>query len=288
MEVPIEFQVDEANMTKCIYNTDHAWFLYLRASGTTGCVNFWRKDKRILHLKSGSPFYFRIRPGQGEYFIAGESEFLGMKPQTAGEAWEEFGFRTGADSKDHFLGAIARVLSIQNIEDSTPIMSIVLDRCIWYPDESFVKIDTSIFPPSILGAKFYQDTELDFIPKGQFPNFNADNNIVLSFPEGGINLATHQKRERNSKLVDLVKKQRNWICDICNMLSYDRYQVQFIEAHHKVPLSVQGVSLSVAEDLVLLCPNCHTAVHRLMAMEPKHTYAETRLILLSNLSVGEA
>ena len=46
-------------MKSGIFNTDNNWLSVLRKNSIREGVNFWRKDKRTLHLPSGSPFYFK-------------------------------------------------------------------------------------------------------------------------------------------------------------------------------------------------------------------------------------
>ncbi len=53
-----------------------------------------------------------------------------------------------------------------------------------------------------------------------------------------------------------------WFCDICNLNFEEMYGEPYIEAHHKIPLKNCDHEYEVKpEDLVLLCPNCHKAVH---------------------------
>lgn len=87
----------------------------------------------------------------------------------------------------------------------------------------------------------------------------------VDYMEGGRRLAVNLLVERNSKSVSDLKKLREWICDICSLVSHKRYGVGFIEAHHKTPVHFKNFSQKVEmEDFALLCPNCHTAIHILM------------------------
>jgi hypothetical protein len=259
-------------MTKCVYNTDEAWFQFLRSTGTAGPVNFWRFDRRILHLPEGSTFYFRIR---GTYYIAGESQFRGQKRQTIREAWREFGFRNGVETYAAFLDAINRVLGVSSPNDDSEITSITLDHCIWYPDEKFCEIDAKTFPPTIMAAKFYADSELSFLPLHRLPSTSTDDDGE-GFPENQRKLVSHQGRERSSKLIKKVKAERVWVREICGLDFDKKYKQSYIEGHHKVPLSWRGKTISKPEDIALLCPNCHVAIHKYMKQADRDTYNSLR------------
>jgi hypothetical protein len=266
-------------MTKCVYNTDHLWLQFLRSTNTPGPVNFWRKDMRRLHLDEGSQFYFRIRPGGGTYYIAGEAEFQTMKSQSAKDAWNEFNYRNGLATYEEFLLAMQRVLHIAEPSGTTQIMSIVLDRCIWYADDSFVEIPVEVFPPQTLASMYFEDTDLAFLPNRERRPTSLDIVPLGSFNEGALRLASHQKRERSSRLIEQVKRERKWICEICKIDFLTQYGVKYIEAHHKVPLSQRGESISTPIDIALLCANCHSAIHKYMVAEPNEPYeAQTEVI----------
>ncbi len=85
------------------------------------------------------------------------------------------------------------------------------------------------------------------------------------FREGGRKYVTHLMVERSRSLVDFLKATSVWICDICSDDYAARYGIEYIEAHHKTPIStLTSEHIVKLEDLVLLCPNCHKAVHIIM------------------------
>ena len=62
-----------------------------------------------------------------------------------------------------------------------------------------------------------------------------------------------------------------------------RYGVSYIEAHHKVPISTFTSECAVTpEDLALLCPNCHKAVHIYMKQNDS-AYTEIKEMLQSRM-----
>jgi 5-methylcytosine-specific restriction protein A len=88
--------------------------------------------------------------------------------------------------------------------------------------------------------------------------------------DGALKLMEHcqvERRQRNRKLVAQVKAQHEAVCFACGFsfsASYGSYMDGFIEAHHSVPLSAlpsAGAVLST-DDFMLLCSNCHRAIHR--------------------------
>lgn len=89
-----------------------------------------------------------------------------------------------------------------------------------------------------------------------------ESKVGQGFMEGGRKYVTHLLSERNSQIVKLLKSTKSYVCEICKEDFNVRYGVEYIEAHHKVPVSVIAAKSTVAlEDLALLCSNCHSAVH---------------------------
>jgi 5-methylcytosine-specific restriction protein A len=97
-------------------------------------------------------------------------------------------------------------------------------------------------------------------------------------PEGAIVLTEHHRRERNRTVVRKRKEQlRNLhgqlVCEACGVTEQEtrsRYGPtlgDIFECHHLVPLAeVVGSRRPKPEDLAVLCPTCHRAVHRIFPM----------------------
>jgi 5-methylcytosine-specific restriction protein A len=93
----------------------------------------------------------------------------------------------------------------------------------------------------------------------------------IEFPEGKKQQRAHLQRERSAKLVKLVKtlfKQQHGrlYCEACEFdfeQCYGQVGVDFIEAHHLVPVHelVRG-SKTKPSDMALVCSNCHRMLHR--------------------------
>lgn len=105
---------------------------------------------------------------------------------------------------------------------------------------------------------------------------------VQHFKEGGRRYVTHLMAERSREAVKAVKQSRSWECEICGTDFQRRYGVAYIEAHHKVPISTYSSRYIVRlEDLALLCPNCHKAVHIYMK-DNDMEYQQIKHVLSNN------
>lgn len=95
-------------------------------------------------------------------------------------------------------------------------------------------------------------------------------------PAGGVDGAKKvvehrkfEKRNRNRKLIAQVKEKLGHHCLACGFSFghfYGQQMSGFIEAHHKVPITSlpdEGAMLTPdADDFMVLCSNCHRAIHR--------------------------
>ena len=108
------------------------------------------------------------------------------------------------------------------------------------------------------------------------PHSNVDEII---YSEGDKRYVTHLMVERNKDVVSALKNSTNWVCEICDLNFMELYGVPYIEAHHKIPISSYTSKYIVKQDdLALLCPNCHKAVHIHMKIKDQ-PYAVIKSIL---------
>ena len=108
----------------------------------------------------------------------------------------------------------------------------------------------------------------NFIPTLKSMDITQDD---LSFSEGRERLKKHIVRERNHQVITLAKqksleKNGTLCCEVCGFdfeKQYGTIGKNFIEGHHIKPISqmVPGEKTKV-EDIVLLCSNCHSMIHR--------------------------
>jgi 5-methylcytosine-specific restriction protein A len=88
--------------------------------------------------------------------------------------------------------------------------------------------------------------------------------------EGSVLLKEHLRRERDATLkprkIEQAKKQGIPIaCEVCGFdfsRTYGSRGRDYIECHHRTPLHVTGPVKTRAQDLALICSNCHRMIHR--------------------------
>ena len=98
-----------------------------------------------------------------------------------------------------------------------------------------------------------------------FIDYSSDD----EFPEGKEVERKHKARERNQALTkkakDLFKRKHGHLyCQICGFdfnRIYGEIGVDFIEAHHTVPVS-GGERKTKIKDIAMVCSNCHKMLHR--------------------------
>lgn len=97
--------------------------------------------------------------------------------------------------------------------------------------------------------------------------------------EGDPRLSLHIRRERDPALARakreaMCRLDGHLMCEVCGFLAHRVYpglSGDVCEIHHRLPLSeAAGTFTTRLEDLALLCPNCHRAIHQtdpLMSVE---------------------
>lgn len=92
-----------------------------------------------------------------------------------------------------------------------------------------------------------------------------------SFPEGEEKWRLHRRRERSRAVVDRAKRLalkndpmlRCQVCGFSFVEKYGEIGEDFIEAHHTKPIAdLEPGGRTKAEDIALLCANCHRMIHR--------------------------
>lgn len=108
---------------------------------------------------------------------------------------------------------------------------------------------------------------IDIEELGTWPISTTD----IQFSEGELKFSQHLVRERNSKIVKLAKQRfkeshdGRIYCEICGFDFLEKYGdigTDFIEAHHKKPVSkmVSG-DFTTINDFIMVCSNCHSMLH---------------------------
>lgn len=96
-------------------------------------------------------------------------------------------------------------------------------------------------------------------------NFNRETADDRNATEGVRRQRLHYKIERNSAIVnsaktEFIKKNGALFCEACNFSFQYSYGINYIEAHHVLPLYM-GERVTKKIDLIMLCANCHRAIH---------------------------
>ncbi|HEV8114048.1 MAG TPA: DUF3578 domain-containing protein [Planctomycetota bacterium] len=99
--------------------------------------------------------------------------------------------------------------------------------------------------------------------------------------EEGRRYRYHRRLERNSKLAREAKRIHGFVCQVCGFdfrTAYGTLGEEYIEAHHKTPLSQlaenEVVSRSPRDDFAVLCANCHRMIHRAAAPSPYDAFRD--------------
>ena len=86
------------------------------------------------------------------------------------------------------------------------------------------------------------------------------------FAEGEPVELTLTKYERDPKVRQAALKRHGRICMVCSLdfsRNYGDFAANCVEVHHLEALSGRGrKNLTKIDDVVVLCPNCHRAIHR--------------------------
>ena len=90
---------------------------------------------------------------------------------------------------------------------------------------------------------------------------NKEDYSEAEFLEGQIKERTILQRKRNQEIVKLAKQRDNYTCRVCGF----SYQKKIVEAHHLIPISNKSNEYEIKiENLITLCPNCHSLAHHLL------------------------
>lgn len=87
--------------------------------------------------------------------------------------------------------------------------------------------------------------------------------------EGRLLFRMHLVRERDARLVaekrsEVLSRTGSLACEICGFDGVKVYGegVAVFDVHHIVPLHIAGESITRLKDLIVICPNCHRAIHQ--------------------------
>lgn len=109
------------------------------------------------------------------------------------------------------------------------------------------------------------------IDKGKMKNLSSEHwGFINTFgkKEGALKkkLTEHFVRESNpfikaaAKELFRLRNAGQLKCEICNFNFNSTYGIDYVEAHHKIPLN-RGSRVTKIDDFIMLCANCHRVVH---------------------------
>lgn len=107
------------------------------------------------------------------------------------------------------------------------------------------------------------------------PNYQKRADIIFNdeveeevFEEGRLKKIFINKYERNKEARDACIRVKGTKCAICSFsfdMKYGELGKDFIHVHHLIPLSMirENYKIIPAEDMIPVCPNCHSMIHKL-------------------------
>jgi 5-methylcytosine-specific restriction protein A len=103
------------------------------------------------------------------------------------------------------------------------------------------------------------------LPKEELNYFNPDE--VVGYPEGATKQVFINRYERDPRNRAAAIKAHGYLCKVCGFdfeENYGEIGREFIVVHHVVPVSKMGTDYIINPilDLVPLCANCHSMIHR--------------------------
>lgn len=133
--------------------TDNGWFEYLSRAGVDE-VNFWQPKGKVTFagLVPGSPYLFKLKRPFNH--IAGGGYFVKSTSLPLSIAWEAFGQKNGAQSRQIFESMIRKFINDPNVRNPE-IGCTVLSSPFFWPRELWIP-DPVGFAGSIVRGRYYE------------------------------------------------------------------------------------------------------------------------------------
>jgi len=246
--------------------TDNEWLEHLSTIPNLDAANFWtgapnpRIGERVVFLRGKKDASPRQIAGWGFVHSSGET--------TPDYHWDSMDSNGNKRSATNSQASEKRYYMI--LKDVHLLGSKELSANDFFIEE----FGLDEFPPSGTGWKNYNV---------EFPEyFEEPENIEIlvegasnGVKEGGRKYVTHVVRERRATKIfreEMIDESKNKEpigevnCEVCETDMLGKYQVgiPIIDCHHLFPLSDTEEEVETQkEDLALLCPSCHRAIHQL-------------------------
>lgn len=277
--------------------TDNAWIENLRTQNMNEAI-FPKGGGDTTIFTVGDSFYFATRREDGnQNKIAGRGVVTGVEYKKSIDAWDTYPTKLGFSEEEY-----------NNFSSGKDTLKLIHLGCLQWLQLGFqFELDNNIYS-SEWGyhghlRRLTNDVNRKIIEKVHemfrdalsqqevYINDQIDEELEMmpiEYQEGAKKLKIHRQFERNRTLITQVKQDQDrlpWTCDICQMIFDNRYNVDYIEAHHKIPLSQAGVRMTRMDDIALLCANCHRAVHKKMAENKDSEYNAIKREIVDSIQV---
>lgn len=107
----------------------------------------------------------------------------------------------------------------------------------------------------------------DIDNRGTAYNDQTDHEFTTTIIEGGKKKIYTTVYERKKETRDLALRIHGYTCQVCDLnfkAFYGEWGEGYIHVHHKNPLHLNDkeVEVDIANDLAVVCANCHAMIHR--------------------------
>lgn len=249
-------------------------------------IDFSNKDIKITDSKTGKEKYKVKFDERLEKWLIKTKEYK-INSKYKNEYVIKTDKSEGVVSTGYILGAknsIDKELGLENISLGNLTRCKMIDDLILIRDEKV--LDSNSFKNVVLRYTDYnsrgpcdnlkdfytiitQDNIIERLSKSK--KYTEKDIEDEEFLEGEEIPKIHIERERNKKVIDIAKnrfknKYGRLFCEICKFdfgKKYGSYGEDFIEGHHKIPISqLKEGDTTKPEDIAILCSNCHKMIHR--------------------------
>lgn len=97
--------------------------------------------------------------------------------------------------------------------------------------------------------------------------------------EGELKERKYLSRKRNQQVVTTVKQRDNYTCLACKF----SYENKIVEAHHLIPINEKEAGVITANELITLCPTCHSLAHVLLKNDSSYQNKEKLIAKLQEI-----
>lgn len=139
-----------------VANTDYDWYRSLLAQPDLDEANFWRPSgkKVVGYLRFGDPFVFKLKKAHGNA-IVGFGLFVAFARMTVADAWESFGEKNGAASRDAMWRRVSLYAYGRKSEPYNPRHQIgceLIASPVLFPEDLWIRGPASWADNTVTGA----------------------------------------------------------------------------------------------------------------------------------------